>query len=518
MPPHSMTCGPSLTGPAIPWDRLGKCAAAYQLGKAFIESSILGDCLTGQFECHNYFSISYVKASGGIGLLLPSRYILTTEYLRLAYRSMLRTCRIISKVRGMAGHLGALASKVDNKIRCLRDALAEYRNIRNVIDGVTEEKERLYQEKERFKQEEEMLKQEKERLQRDLLAFIANREALEAMKEDLLASKNTMIAASDAITSQTEKISQQDEELEVLKRKLQESEAKNNQADQQCGRATAPIQPRRGQTRSMDKRKRPSEGALDFGAYDNEYIGQVEDQSLSHLVMENQNVQNRSVELSERNVCNEVVNKQTSGILVCNNEELESVRNELIKGFLEIDTGGRKLGIREMGELDEKAFKAACLAKLPPEEVGTGYYKLYTSWQKQLSDLSWNPFKTVMIDGNCQEMVDVDDDKLQELKKAWGEGPHDAVVRALMEMQEYDRLSDRSIAYELWNYKEGRKATTREGIEYMCSQVKQLSVTKRRKTRSSCFYSVALQDSRDCIACDMAAIQEETNRTRTRDV
>jgi hypothetical protein len=41
----------------------------------------------------------------------------------------------------MAGHLGALASMVDNKICCLKDALAEYRNIRNIIDGVTEEKE-----------------------------------------------------------------------------------------------------------------------------------------------------------------------------------------------------------------------------------------------------------------------------------------------------------------------------------------------------------------------------------------
>jgi hypothetical protein len=47
----------------------------------------------------------------------------------------------MSRTRGMAGHLGALASMVDNKICCLKDALAEYRNIRNIIDGVTEEKE-----------------------------------------------------------------------------------------------------------------------------------------------------------------------------------------------------------------------------------------------------------------------------------------------------------------------------------------------------------------------------------------
>ncbi|KAK3140054.1 hypothetical protein QOZ80_5AG0394860 [Eleusine coracana subsp. coracana] len=364
----------------------------------------------------------------------------------------------------MAGHLGALASKVDDKVCCLRDALAEYRNIRNVIDGVAEEKERLRQEKERFKQEKERLKQEEKKL---LSEMHANGEVLEAMKADLLASKNTLIAASNAITSSTEKISQQEKELEVLKRKLQESEAKNNQVEQLSGGSPAPFQPRQVQTRSMDKRKRPSEGALDYGAYENEDTNQLDDQPLSHSTLENNNMQTGLVELPERNVGN----------------ELESVRNEMIKGFLVIDVGGRKLGIREMGKLNEKAFKIACLQKLPPEEVGAACYQLYSLWQKQLSDLSWYPFKKVTVDGNCQEIVNVDDDKLQELKSAWGEVAHDAVVKALMEMQEYNRLSDRSIAYELWNYKEGRKATIREGVEYMCTQVKQLSATRRRKTR-----------------------------------
>lgn len=76
----------------------------------------------------------------------------------------------------------------------------------------------------------------------------------------------------------------------------------------------------------------------------------------------------------------------------------------------------------------------------------------------------------------------MDDDTLQELKRVWGQDAHNAVVTALVEMKEYDRLSDRTIAYELWNYKEGRKATTRECVQYLCNQVKLLSVAKRRKT------------------------------------
>jgi len=77
--------------------------------------------------------------------------------------------------------------------------------------------------------------------------------------------------------------------------------------------------------------------------------------------------------------------------------------------------------------------------------------------------------------------VNVDDDKLQELKRAWGSGAHDAVVNALMEMKQYGVLSDRSIAYELWNYKEGRRATMRECINYMSNQAKQLTAMKRKK-------------------------------------
>jgi len=76
--------------------------------------------------------------------------------------------------------------------------------------------------------------------------------------------------------------------------------------------------------------------------------------------------------------------------------------------------------------------------------------------------------------------VNLDDDKLQELQGVWGQDAHNAVVTALLEMKEYNRLSDRSIAYELWNYKEGRKATTKECVQYLFNQVKILSVSNRR--------------------------------------
>ncbi|OQU79398.1 hypothetical protein SORBI_3008G137700 [Sorghum bicolor] len=401
---------------------------------------------------------------------------------------------------GMSGLLGALATKVDLKLSLLKDVMAEYTEIKRVINGLAEEKVRLQQEKERLQHEKEMLQHEEQ----------SNGETLAAMKEDLLASKDTLVAARDALVASAEEISQKNSCLEFLKKKLQESEAKNNQAEQLCGSAmdTMYIQPRGVQTRSMQKRKILSEGPLDYGADENEHTSHLDGPSRSPLeLLANLSAPTGSMEkqkgLSERPLGSgadnlevteerprqELVNnppaKEASCVFVSKGDDLEAVRGELIKGFLEIDTGGRIIGIKEMGELDEKAFEAACLAKVPPEEVGAASSQLYASWKQQLGDLSWYPFKAITIDGNHQEIVNIDDDKLQELKRAWGSCAYNAVVNALVEMKEYGRLNDRSIAYELWNFKEGRRATTRECVDYLSTQVKRLTVTKRRKTRRS---------------------------------
>lgn len=385
-------------------------------------------------------------------------------------------------------------SKVNAKIFFHKDAMVEYMDMKGILSDITEEKKKVEQERHRA-----MVMQRVDNLAPVQVELMASKMELAVVKEELA-------VAREPLAQRNQELDGKDEELAALRVKLQKMEARNSNTEQQNGTGPDPVhlQPTMVQSRSMQKRKRPSGGPLDYGADENRHTGQLDGLSMPPVESsENLNVQTGSIEeqirLSERPLGNDAVNLevteecsreglansppvgQTSFVMVRGDDDLEAVRDELIKGLLEIDRGGRKIGIKEMGELNEKAFKAACVAKVPPEEVDTAFYELYSSWQKQIGDLSWYPFKTVIVDGNHQEIVNLDDDKLQELKRAWGSGAHDAVVNALMEMKQYGVLSDRSIAYELWNYKEGRRATMRECINYMSNQAKQLTAMKRKK-------------------------------------
>lgn len=67
---------------------------------------------------------------------------------------------------------------------------------------------------------------------------------------------------------------------------------------------------------------------------------------------------------------------------------------------------------------------------------------------------------------------------LQNLKEEWGNEIYEAVCKAFLEMNEYNR-SGRYVVRELWNRKEDRKATMKEVVSYIMNQLK----TQRRKRK-----------------------------------
>ncbi|XP_037487136.1 factor of DNA methylation 5-like isoform X1 [Triticum dicoccoides] len=336
---------------------------------------------------------------------------------------------------GMAtARAGSLVSKLDSKICYHRDAALEYMEIKAVVGEVIEEKEML---------------------QHDY----------HALKDELEAAKKTIVEVNKELAAGNEETSLNKKELDLVKKKLQDWEAKQNLPELQNCSASEHVQPsnsKQGQKRSMRHQEVPSQGPLRIDA---DKPDLAEERPGSMLV-------------------NNPIVGQTSVVSPSTNDDMVALREHLIKQFLEIDKyGGRIIGIKEMGKLNVKAFEIACAGKVRTTKAADASSKLYSLWQQRITDVSWNPFNTVMVEGNRQEVLNVNDDKLQELKKEWGEGPYKAVIDALMEMKEYNCLGDRSTVYELWNYRADRKATLTECTEYMADRVQELTVVKRRRSR-----------------------------------
>ncbi|XP_043812238.1 factor of DNA methylation 1 isoform X4 [Manihot esculenta] len=160
------------------------------------------------------------------------------------------------------------------------------------------------------------------------------------------------------------------------------------------------------------------------------------------------------------------------------NDELQEARKELIQGLKGTlsSTVRTNIGVKRMGEIDEKPFFNTCKLRFPPEEAQVQATTLCSLWQENLKNPDWHPFKIINnAQGNSQmqEIVDEEDEKLQNLKQEWGNDIYMAVITALKELNEYNP-SGRYVVAELWNFKEQRKATLKEVIAYIVKNIKTL--------------------------------------------
>ncbi|XP_021749555.1 factor of DNA methylation 5-like [Chenopodium quinoa] len=160
------------------------------------------------------------------------------------------------------------------------------------------------------------------------------------------------------------------------------------------------------------------------------------------------------------------------------NNELLEAQQELLSGLHSVLSNRTMLGIKRMGELDTKPFLEACADKFPKEDQGIKCAEVCSIWEDRLKDAKWHPFKHNIINGNPQAIIDESDEKLEELRKEWGEKAYKAVVTALMELNEYNP-SGRYPVPKVWNIREEREVSLKEVIGYIIQQLK----THKRKRR-----------------------------------
>ncbi|XP_026385386.1 protein INVOLVED IN DE NOVO 2-like [Papaver somniferum] len=152
------------------------------------------------------------------------------------------------------------------------------------------------------------------------------------------------------------------------------------------------------------------------------------------------------------------------------NDELQEARKELISipsglsGLREMSGGRALIGVKRMGELDDRPFHEACKRKYGSESNQATL--MCSAWEEYLGDPDWHPYKIINMRNSHQEIINEDDDKLKGLRRNYGEEVYSAVTTALMEMNDYNP-SGRYIVPELWNFKEKRKATLKEVVAYI---------------------------------------------------
>lgn len=162
------------------------------------------------------------------------------------------------------------------------------------------------------------------------------------------------------------------------------------------------------------------------------------------------------------------------------NDEVQNARKAAVK-VLEKKVNLKHIAVKKMGELDQAPWKTACKQKFKnsPDGWELHFATEVTAWETNLRDVHWHPFKVVQVGEEPELRINDKDEKLMTLKREYGEPVFASVVNALKELQDYNASGRYPIPVP-WNYKENRKATLEEIIQFLDTE---MAAPKKRSRR-----------------------------------
>ncbi|CAI9108601.1 OLC1v1008247C3 [Oldenlandia corymbosa var. corymbosa] len=298
---------------------------------------------------------------------------------------------------------------------------------------------------------------------------------LEARKQELMMRENDLKQREALTESEKQKLNQQKEMNEKAIQeqqnaddkllKLAEDQKKEKEA---LHKKIIELESKLDQKQALELEIERMRGAVEVMTHMGE-VGDTEAEKKKKLIEEE--LQEKQEELDALETVNQTLTiKQRLG-----NDEVQDARKEMMQGLKD---SRAFICVKRMGELDEKPFHIAVKRKFPGKQAAVKVAELSSLWENHLRDPDWHPYKVVMDGEVAKEILDESDEKLSGLKAEYGDEVYQAVVKALNEVNEYNP-SGRYPLPELWNAKEGRRATLKEGVEYIHKLWKQ---NKRKKT------------------------------------
>ncbi|CAO2199881.1 unnamed protein product [Urochloa humidicola] len=324
----------------------------------------------------------------------------------------------------------------------------------------------------------------------------AAREHMHRVFQETDKMRKQLIEKESYIQRRSRQLNELVAQTDMERRKLEEERKKN--ADQNDSLNMARIEQQKADERALqllEKHKKEKEAALNKilqleRQVDEKQKLELEIEQLKgklevvkHMEGEGVDVKKRSeeltAELNERIEEMEDLEALNQTLVIkerMTNDEIQDAKKELISGLSELLGPRSNIGIKRMGELDEKPFLLACKQRYG-DNAEMEALKLCSSWQEQLKDANWHPFKIVTTGEITEQVIDDNDEKLVGLKKQLGEEVYKAVTTALLEINEYN-ASGSYVVSELWNNKENRKASVTEAVQHI---LKQWKAQKRRR-------------------------------------